>query len=200
MPLIERRSARFNEPAENDNFQYCWQFNSPRGQISKTCQECIVYKSGTKRCYEMSGLSVENGFEGQFCKNTCHECEYYHMVNGKRLAVLVVTDETGVRRALGRMRGQLDFALEITDCEYRCSMMIERFRPDYVVIDCSMGTQRCLDFARMLREDPRIPMVRVVLIGASHQLPKHCEQLVYATMGRRLTASALQTLISGPAA
>ncbi len=45
--------------------------------------------------------------------------------------VLVVTDKKELRDALTKENSNGAFGLRITDCEYRCSMQIEDFRPDY---------------------------------------------------------------------
>ncbi len=54
-----------------DTFQHCWEFYSKSGSISKECKECIVFRSGTKRCYEISDLPIESGHGRRYCKTSC---------------------------------------------------------------------------------------------------------------------------------
>ncbi len=177
-------------------FQYCWEFNSESDVIPEGCKQCVVYRSGTRRCYEMSKLPKGSGYVGQFCDGSCEDCEYYKLVRGQPLNVLVVTDQNKLRNSLARVRRDKDLNLEVTDCEYRCSMLIDRFRPDYVVIDCSLGVERSREFARLLSEDPRIPLARVVLAGDRGDLPKECDKLVFALVQRQLSAETLAELVS----
>ena len=180
---------------QSDSFQYCWEFNSKAGKVPAGCRNCIVYRSGTRRCYEMQNLPAQAGYVGLFCRGSCEDCEYFDMVRGERPNVLVVSDRPTFRRRLERDVDRSRFSLKVADCEYRCSMVIEKFRPDYVVIDCAFGIERSREFAAMLYEDPRIPFVRVVLVGNSCDLPKECDKSVFAVVGRRFNASTLKNLI-----
>ncbi|MFH1892810.1 MAG: helix-turn-helix domain-containing protein [Candidatus Zixiibacteriota bacterium] len=180
-------------------FQYCWEFNSKTGEIPEDCLNCVVYKSKTLRCYEMSELPPEIGHARLFCQGTCQDCDYYRTAHGHRPNVLVVTDKNRLKAALEREAKEADFDLQVTDCEYRCSMMVEKFRPDYVVIDCSMGVQRSKQFASMLSEDPRIPFVRVILSGNRGELPKKCDKVVFAFMERPFSMAMLSNLIANGA-
>lgn len=179
--------------------QYCWEFNSQDGKITSDCRRCIVYRSRTRRCYEISKLPVEAGHARRFCQNSCEECDYYQVVQNQAPNVLVVTDQGEVRESLQAESERVEYNLRITDCEYRCSMEIEEFRPDYVVIDCSLGSNRSRDFARLLHEDARIPFVKVILVGNGRKLPDKCDKLVFALVERRFTGKTLSELISGEA-
>ncbi len=195
LSLLRANGIGKTESMDQESFAYCWDFNSKNGAIPKGCLECIVYRSRTRRCYEMSQLPEETGYRGLFCQSSCEECEYYHLVHGQRSNVLVITDQERVQSSLKRLRKNLKYNLEITDCEYRCSMLVDRFRPDYVVIDCSLGADRSREFAKLLNEDPRIPLVRVILVGKRQQLPAECDRLVFALIEQQLTASTLEKLV-----
>ncbi len=184
-----------DRPAQ-ESFLYCWQFNSKNGVVPEGCRACIVYRSRTRRCYEMSQLPQEAGHSGLYCENTCDECEYYHLVHGQRPNVLVITDQKKVQGSLKRLESGSQFNLEVTDCEYRCSMLVDRFRPDYVVIDCSLGTKRSREFVKLLNEDPRIPLVRVVMVGKREQLPRECDKMVFALVEQRFTPATLDKLVN----
>ncbi len=196
LPLLKSDAgASLSKHKGAGSFQYCWEFNSKAGKITSDCRNCVVYRSGTLRCYEMIGLPVEAGHSRQFCQGSCDECEYYKMVHGHRPGVLVVTDKKRSRTAFERDAREVNFDLQITDCEYRCSMLVEKFRPDYVVIDCSIGSERSQEFANLLLEDPRIPLVRIILAGNRDEIPRECDKIVFAFIERPFTAHALADII-----
>lgn len=59
---------------------YCWEFNSESGIIRSECKECIVYKSRTSRCYELSKLPVPAGHAKLFCSESCNKCHYFENI------------------------------------------------------------------------------------------------------------------------
>ncbi|MFH1372530.1 MAG: helix-turn-helix domain-containing protein [bacterium] len=194
--LLDRDMPKPANRSES-GFVYCWEFNSDSGFLPDECRSCIVYRSGTQRCYEMSDLPSEAGHARLYCQHSCDDCDYYRMVKGQRPNILVVTDQQQLKTTLEGGTDGTRYNLKVTDCEYRCSMMIEDFRPDYVVIDCSLGTERSREFALLLYEDPRLPLVRVVLVGNGHLLPTECDRLVYALVDHSFTSETLADLVSG---
>jgi DNA-binding NtrC family response regulator len=134
---------------------------------------------------------------GLFCKGTCDQCEYYLIVKDQRPNVLVVTDRKGLGRTIEKETAHAEFNLQVVDCEYKCSMFIENFRPDYVVIDCSLGLERSRQMSKLLYEDPRLPFVRIVLAGGTGKLARECDKMVFATISKRLTASMLLDIVEG---
>jgi excisionase family DNA binding protein len=197
IPLIKKKEAGGAVSDGSSPFQYCWEFYSDLGTTPEGCKQCVVYRSRTLRCYEMSSLPADAGYVGLFCEGDCEECEYHRMVSGQAPNVLVITDRSRLKESLERDSKNIDFNLRITDCEYRCSMVIERYRPDYVVIDCSMGTGRSGEIAKLLTEDPRIPFVRIIFAGDPKELPRGCDKIVFALINRHFTAMMLSDLISG---
>lgn len=195
--LLGSKESTSSTPDRPAVIHYCWEYNSKSGKITSECRDCVVYRSRTRRCYEISGLPVEIGHARRFCKSSCGDCDYYKMVLGQAPNVLVVTDQQEASTSLKAESEQASYNLRITDSEYKCSMEIDGFRPDYVVIDCSLGSKRSRDFARLLADDPRIPFVKVILVGNGRRLPDGCDKLVYALVQRRLTARVLSDLVAG---
>jgi hypothetical protein len=76
-------------------------------------------------------------------------------------------------------------------------MRIESFRPDFVVIDSFLGTERSVTLARQLSEDPRVPLVRVILTGKRKKLPRKLQKTVYAYFSTRLSASIISDIVTG---
>lgn len=196
-PLIEQHGPADNNESDSGSFQYCWEFNSQAGKISDGCRNCIVYRSGTRRCYEMTKLPSQAGYVGLFCHGTCEECDYYHIVKGQRPNVLIVCADADLKVALMDELKDSELNMKFSDSEYRTSMFIERFRPDYLVVDCSIGAKRSRVFCKNLYEDPRIPFVRVILVGDKSVLPKECDKMVFAIVEGELRADTLTDLIAG---
>ncbi len=194
---LQDGDTHFTGAGIKSSYQYCWEYYSDSGVTPDGCMDCIVFRSKSRRCYEMIGLPAQAGHVGQFCKGACEDCDYFKVVQGQRPNVLIVTDRDALKLSLKGDSGSLGFNLRFADCEYRCSMVIEQFRPDYVVVDCSMGAQRSRDFASLLYEDPRIPFVRIVLVANGARIPDECDKLVYAMVERRFTAKTLSNLMAG---
>jgi excisionase family DNA binding protein len=194
-PIIDGALETVPRPISNA-FQYCWEYNSDGGEMPEGCEKCIVFRSGSKRCYEMKDLPAQAGYVGLFCKGSCDECEYFKLVRSQEPNVLVVTDRKRLTNTLKRDPGAANFRVQVTDCEYRCSALIESFRPDFIVIDCSMGIVRSREFSRLLYEDSRIPFARIVLAGDRGKLPDECDKMVYATIPSHLTSKILAKLVA----
>ena len=203
--LLEDVSSpdRDSEPhAHRRQFQYCWEYNG-NGQLLDGCKRCPVYLMRAQRCYEVAKLAPEVGPPKTFCIDSCEDCDFYRLVQGQRTSVLVVTDDSGLTRKLREAEADLSFNIEIADCEYACSTVVNHFRPDFAIVDCSLGTQASRDIAYHLIEDPRAPFVRVVLAGNEDEFPSQCEFpdeceiVVYARLNRPFGIGDINECIEG---
>lgn len=176
-------------------FQFCWEFYKNSGGSIQECAKCIAYRSRAMRCYEMIELPAESGHARMFCKGTCEDCEYFRVVQGQRLNVLVITDQKEFGAELGDRAKDVDFNLRLAEDGYHCSMVIENFRPDYVVIDSSIGINRCQFFTKHLSEDPRIPYVKIILAGESTKVPSECDKMIFAIINKPFKITELESLI-----
>ena len=188
-----QEQVRKQSQDSNKQFQYCWEYNSKTHEINESCLQCIVFQARAHRCYEMRHLPT--GHSKGFCTISCEECDYYTMVQQQRPNVLFVTDHDSLRESLEDEAKNADFNIRFTDCEYTCSMLVESYRPDYISIDCSLGRKRAMDFATQLIADPRIPFVRIILVGDWHEFPKECDKEVFAFIERPIKIDVLQRLI-----
>ena len=59
---------------------YCWEYNSQAGIVRHECKDCIVYKSRTSRCYELSSLPVPIGHSKLFCSESRKDCQYFKTI------------------------------------------------------------------------------------------------------------------------
>ncbi len=176
-------------------FLYCWEFKAKSGAVQAGCHRCVVYRSRTKRCYEMSNLPDEAGHAKLFCSENCDECDYFSLVRGQKINVLVISDRSNLQSLLKKDAHEISYNLVFSDCEYHCSMVIETYRPDYVVMDCSLGVKRSREFAKNIAQDPRIPFVRVILADENFEFPEECDKEIFAYIRKTFSAPELENLI-----
>ncbi len=177
-------------------YQYCWEFHSDSGTVQEGCFRCIVYRSRSGRCYELAKIHAKVGHSRLHCTKTCENCEYYHEMTNRRPSILVVTTRSDLHDQLGSLSDREVGKIRFVESEYRCCLEIEGFRPDYVVIDCSLGADRCLALARSLSEDTRVPYVRLILLGKPEQFPAGCDKAAFAFVRSPFNVEVLTELIA----
>ncbi|UCH84318.1 MAG: helix-turn-helix domain-containing protein [Candidatus Latescibacterota bacterium] len=183
-------------PPSKRPFEYCWQFYG-NGSLPERCRGCAVYEMRAYRCYEVAKRAPQSGHLKAFCQNSCDECEYYRLVHEQRINVLVVTDDELLTESLARDAKYGDFNLEFANCEYVCSSKITNFRPDFAIVDCSLGHDVSSDISHHMVEDSRIPSVRVILAGMDDEFPKECDKEVFARMLRPFGIKEISAIIKG---
>jgi excisionase family DNA binding protein len=161
--LDERRSGRRTiADGQAKEFRFCWEFYSDGDALRTECRECLVYRSQATRCFEMSHLPPGSGYKGAFCDVSCNECEYYQRYRPEPIRVLVVTNSTQSGETLRESNdGQFEF--RFTNCEYDCSALVGSFRPECVIVDCTLGTEECAQLCAHLSQDPRLREGKVLL-------------------------------------
>lgn len=165
-----------NQPGQ---FRYCWEYKN-QGNLAEGCRECVVYQMRAHRCYEVAKLAPELGHSMLYCKGSCEDCDYYRRVHKQDTNVMVVTADPNLKTLLESEKHLAPYNLEITDCEYSCSALVDRFRADYVVVDTSLGPERANDICAHVLEDPRLPYVKVVLALDAREYPDDCDKNVFA--------------------
>ena len=130
-----------------------------------------------------------------FCDQHCEDCSYFQEMHGKRANVLVVTDDQVLSSALIAQADGARFNLEITDCEYNCSAIIDHFKPDFVIIDSNLGIRVSQQMSSHIMKDPRIPYVRVVIAGGKEAYPNECDRKEFARMTRPFDISNITECI-----
>ncbi|MCP4711643.1 MAG: excisionase family DNA-binding protein, partial [Planctomycetes bacterium] len=100
IPIINARPPKQQASSDLEPFQYCWEFNADEGATTAGCRKCIVFRSRSRRCYQMRNPPVEAGHSRIYCDGPCEECEYYLTIGETRANVVVVTDEDGLRTRL----------------------------------------------------------------------------------------------------
>ncbi len=149
--------------SSQNNLMYCWDFFAEKGRIRPGCQNCLVFRAHALKCFEMNHLSKDTGYNGGLCASSCESCAYYYYHQGRPFKVLVVTDNPTCRENLIQEKGSQNIQFQFVSCEYESSMVVDRFRPDFVVVDCTMQETKCQELCHHVAEDPRIPDATLIL-------------------------------------
>jgi excisionase family DNA binding protein len=172
-----------DQVGKHPRFQYCWEYNG-KGRTQDACLNCAIYLLRAMRCYEVAKLAPEVNHAKLFCSRRCEDCDYFNEMHGKKANVLVVTNDRFLTDDLLAHADEAKFNIEITDCEYSCSAIVNHFKPDFVIVDCNLGRQVSQQMSSHIMKDPRIPYVRVVLAGTKDDFPHDCDREVFARMTR----------------
>jgi DNA-binding response OmpR family regulator len=116
-------------------------------------------------------------------------------MHGKVANVLVVTNDRALTSNLLAGADGIGFNLEITDCEYSCSAIVNHFKPDFVIVDCLLGRQVSRRISHHLKKDPRIPYVRVVFAGGKEDFIRECDPEVFAQIARPFDVREIEECI-----
>jgi len=176
------KSPKSSATVKRPSIQYCWEYYSNNG-LPEDCLGCAVYNLRAQRCYEVAKQFPEAEVLKSYCKKTCEECEYYDLVHDQNINILVVTHDKQWAEDMTENADLLGITLQIADSGYSCSLLITDFRPDYAVIDCSIGPE-VRDISNNLAIDPRIPKLRIILAGNECEFPKECDKKIFARMER----------------
>lgn len=179
--------------------QYCWEHFAVEGEIKEECKECISYRSRSKRCYELRDLPDGLGCLRLHCQSSCADCEYYKLVKEQGVNVLILSESRNPVRDKQNLEHENDIHVKFAASEYECSLIIDEFRPDYVVIDCSIGQKRTRLVCECFFSDPRIPVARIILASKVRTLQTYCEKDVFGWIKKPFTIRQLKDCIEGTA-
>ena len=145
-------------------FKYCWEYKSETCGKNQDCEKCIVYRSKSRRCYELKELPEQFGNLKIYCDSTCEECDYFNIVKEQGFNVLIITND---KTAQFRFKDSDNILYKFAYSEYESSTIIESFRPDYVIIDLEIGKKKTKEMCNHISEDTRIPFGRIILVSES---------------------------------
>jgi excisionase family DNA binding protein len=175
--------------------QYCWEYNG-NGKVQGACLDCAVYSLRALRCYEVAKLAPDANHPKMYCNERCEDCDYFREMHGKIPNILVVTNDPMLASGLIADAEGAGFNLEITDCEYSCSAIVHHFKPDFVIVDCLLGRKISRQISHHLKEDPRIPYVKVVFAADREDFMRTCDREVFAQIARPFGIRDIQECIS----
>jgi excisionase family DNA binding protein len=177
-------------------YQYCWNFYAEGGAINEECLGCVAYKSRARRCYEMRHVPQEFGHLKLHCESDCDDCDYYQLMVERGPTVLIVSGSNALTTDLAVQAEGRNITLGIADGDYECALMIEKLRPDYVVIDCSFGRTRTRELCRHLNNDSRIPLTRIILASKTPRIKECCDSDIFAWIRKPFSLDHLSKCIS----
>jgi excisionase family DNA binding protein len=187
------------QEVETYPYRYCWDFYAGEDGVRQACRNSVVYKSQARRCYEMRDIPEEFGHLKLFCEESCEECEFYHLTHQQARSALIVSRSTELLERLSDQAARLDLDIRVAANEYESALVIEQFRPDFIVLDCSFGTVRTKEFCRQLSTDERIPFAKIILASRTAKWDEECEAEVFAWIKKPFSIEQLSELIAGAA-
>ena len=177
--------------------QYCWEYLAAGGDIKSECRDCITFKSRARRCYELKDLPGGLGCFNLMCDTDCNDCEYFKLVSGQGLNILIVGDGDKTINGLDRLDKGEGLRVRVVLNEYDASTMIQRFRPDYIVVDCAFGKRRTAGICNNLFGDSRIPVARIILASRTRKIHDYCDKEVFGWIRKPFEIEQLKRLIRG---
>ena len=170
---------------------YCWQYHSDKDDVNEGCRECMIFKSKAEKCYLVAGLGENAGHSQTFCTTSCYECDYFHLMNSSPISVLIISENEQLKQKLQReVKGNL--TLKFACCGYDTSMIIQEFRPDYIIIDESMVNSNPDEICKHILNDPRVHGSQIVLAIAQQRAEKKIPEGVCASIRIPFNASDME--------
>ena len=182
-------------PPHSPDFQYCWEFLAAGKPVSQECRDCITFRSRSRRCYELRDLPDGLGCLRLGCASSCEDCGYFKIVKEQGVNVLILSDDEGILENPEVLEKSAHMRLRFTSGEYECALIVENFRPDYVVIDCALGKRRTGQVCRNLFDDPRIPVTRIILASGTKRVRDYCDRDIFGWIKRPFSVEQLRGLI-----
>ena len=89
------------------------------------------------------------------------------------------------------------FEIHFSEDEYSAAIAIQEYRPDYIIIDCSIGKKRTGYICNNLFNDIRIPVVRIILSSKSKEIENYCDREVFGWIRKPFNIQQLHECIQG---
>lgn len=190
---VESRPADPQSPVH----QYCWEYLAEGNEIKAECRDCVTFRSRARRCYELRDLPGGLGCLNLMCDTDCADCEYYKLVHGQGLNILILSENGQIISGLDRLDKSEGYRIRFCASEYEAAVKIQSFRPDYVVIDCAFGMKRTAIICDSLFSDIRIPVARIILSSKTRRIEDYCDKEVFGWIKKPFTAEQLRECIRG---
>jgi excisionase family DNA binding protein len=199
--LLPAGASRGTTGAEGQDalaYQYCWQFHAEGELAKEECLNCVAYRSRARRCYEMREIPEEFGHLRLHCQTTCDACDYYQLMHGRGTTALMLTRSKNLAETLRQEAQDSDLLLQFASSEYECAAIVEKFRPDFIVIDCSLGKSRTRELCRSLGNDDRIPFARIILASQTTRLSDCADGEIFGWIKKPFTYEQLKGCLGRP--
>jgi len=199
MPRFDNGRRETKVSVAEPSYQYCWEFGNGGGEISEGCRNCVSFRSRARRCYELRNIPQQFAHLNLHCPMACGECEYYHIMKSRAIGLLIVSRNRRLTEGLKYQNEDPGLTLRFAGSEYECAAAIDKFRPDYVVVDCSFGTSHTRELCQHLINDDRLPLTRIVLTSKTSRATDCRDGEIFAWISKPFTVQLLQQMIEGSA-
>jgi excisionase family DNA binding protein len=199
MPKLDGGAPVANGAVEQEVYQYCWNFGDGGDSISDGCRNCVSFRSRARRCYELRQIPQQFEHLNLDCPMSCAECEYYRLMKERGIGLLIVSRNRRLTEGLKYSPEVPELILQFAGSEYDCAAAIDKFRPDYVVVDCSFGTSHTREICQHLINDDRLPLTRIVLTSKTSRVTDCRDGEIFAWISKPFSIRMLQDMIHGTA-
>jgi len=169
-PTVREDAPEPEAPADERSLVYCWEYFALSGKTRKSCKKCLVYRAQALRCFEMKHLPKASGFGGAVRAPSCESCTYFRYHKGRPFKVLLITDSKACKESIMAKAQSHSLHLRFASCEYESSFLVDTFRPDFIVLDCTMQEDKCRELCHHLASDPRV-LEQTIILATPHQQP-----------------------------
>lgn len=183
------------EPKSERSYQYCWQYPAAGKKNQNDCSDCLSYICRVKRCYQLRNMIDGIGCIRIGCDVLCEVCDYYKTVSGQVLSVVIMSENRRTLYDRSKLNFNPDMKIEFVEDEYECSFLIEKFRPDYIIIDYSMEHNRIWAFCKHLVDDPRLPFARIIFTSEGMDEPIFCAKEIFGWIKKPLSVENIREYI-----
>ncbi len=195
--LLPGDDAAGTSPPDGSDHLHCWDARAHDGGPDPACRDCPAYASRARRCHELRDDPVTFARLELDCDSDCPACEVYRLTRDRRPGVLMVSRSGAWMRRLAEAAAGADLELEVVDSAYACAAALERFRPDFVVLDAALGAARTREIRRHLVADPRLPLPRVVLASRRPRWDETCARDLCGWIRKPFDLDRLEHFLDG---
>jgi len=180
-------------------FRYCWDYYAGRGQLKGDCLKCGTYLNRENRCYEVRQNKTRFAELPLNCNIKCEDCEIHKLTEDNEVYVLLVSPSESLKEIISEEENQSAIALKVVSSEYECAAAIDKFRPDFIIIDSAMGAPTSKELCLSLMNDKRIPFKRIIICSRKSNVDDYCDSEIFGWIRKPFTMSQLDDFIGGVA-
>ena len=90
-----------------------------------------------------------------------------------------------------------EFQIKFAGNEYDAAVLIQNFRPDYIVVDSAIGRKRTGSICSSIFDDVRIPVARIILSSRAKNIHDYCDREVFGWLRKPFTLEQFKNCIHG---
>ncbi len=111
------------------SYQYCWEYLAGGSDIKSECRDFITFRSRARRCYKLKDLPGGLGCLNLLCDTNCTECDYYDLVSGQDINILIVSENNNIIKDADKIDNFGNYRIKFSNNEYQAAVLIQSFCP-----------------------------------------------------------------------